>query len=196
MSAFTNSIERAKEKLAEARFFLAKLQKEKGRDDTEVFGYYTSAFLSAAVSVVFVLQDRQIGDHKWLKNWRKKLPLEEEEFLGQIEGQRTSEVHKLGPEISTPQRRAVPELDPSVQIFTTPVALWDEEEIKRLHKENQERGLPPGCQVWTYIYEHFFLIRGIPTEIISSCQRYLSLLERLIQEFEAAQSSPEQLRNV
>jgi hypothetical protein len=65
------AIEATKAKLAEAEFFYRKLSAVQQRlmpNEPEAFGFYLSAFLSAARSVTFALQAEQKQEYEGLTN--------------------------------------------------------------------------------------------------------------------------------
>jgi clan AA aspartic protease (TIGR02281 family) len=78
-------IEATQDKLAEARFFLRHLQDEAGkvvRQEPAAFGHYLSAFVSAARSVPWVLQNEEKAKYDaWLPKWDDRLTNEERELL-------------------------------------------------------------------------------------------------------------------
>ena len=87
-------------KLAEAKFFYRKLAEITQRvfsPEPEAFGYYLSAFVSAARSVTFALQ----AEHKqkydaWFSAWEAALSTEQRQLMEHFNSQRIATVHKVG----------------------------------------------------------------------------------------------------
>jgi len=171
---------RAHDKLDEARFFLQHLREERRktvRNRPEAFRYYLSAFLSAAVSVIQVL-DHEAGDafKEFWRRWRENLAQGVREFLNRMWDRRGAEVHELGPKVEVKEKPVPAELAPGVQIFGPPTMFLPEEHLKRM----QELGLPPWTQAWTFIPELHFEGEG---DALQVCERYLALLQGLLGDF-------------
>jgi hypothetical protein len=86
------NIERVERKLREAKFFLNKMiEEERGAfGDKEQFGFYLSAFLSAAMGVRGAFHSEQ--DRKWKKAWEDNLTLEEKRLYYFMREDRCDEV--------------------------------------------------------------------------------------------------------
>lgn len=112
---------RARHKLDEAGFFLQHLGKER-EGDPAAFGYFLSAFLNAAYSLVKLLEvevKRELkkdAENKkkakaafgpWYESWVKNLSREEHELWVLMEAQRRDEVHLLGAE-TVKETKAIP----------------------------------------------------------------------------------------
>lgn len=94
------TIEATRLKLAEAQFFYCKLAQAHERlisGEPEAFGFYLSAFISAARSVTFVLQaERKTQYDTWFVDWMDALPEEQQSLLRNFNEQRVATVHKKG----------------------------------------------------------------------------------------------------
>lgn len=146
-------------KLAEAWFFLTEHLKAWERPELkkrpEVLKFYLSAFLSAARSVTFALQNEAKDQYdSWFRSWLEGLPEEDKKVLRFMNEQRVSEVHQEGA-VTIRKQTAVP---------------------VKSH---------PGTQtwVWTYVDELYFEFEGAPLKVIDFCERYLLLLQRLVNDF-------------
>jgi hypothetical protein len=174
---------RADDKLSEARFFLQHLQGSQRQDKTtagrlkkqaagsfNAFRYYVSAYLSAAVSVIYILE---VEDKPWVQKWRKNLP--QEEFFNRMQGQRNSEVHKLDPNISVKHKSVPIVFVPSVQALPYDILRYDTVEI--------EADL---VRVWVQAPQSYFELTGERAEVSQACTQYFALVERLLREFAEA----------
>jgi|GEM_PF-2516506 len=190
---------RARHKLDEAGFFLQHLGKER-EGDPAAFGYFLSAFLNAAYSLVKLLEvevKRELkkdAENKkkakaafgpWYESWVKNLSREEHELWVLMEAQRRDEVHLLGAE-TVKETKAIP-LEPprdnpalfysfmgnSPALFSADDA-W-REELRRL-------GLPPWTRVWREAQVHHFEVAGERRDVVETCRRYLALLDRLLND--------------
>ena len=183
---------RGDDKLSEARFFLKHLRGERESQQqthaghlkkvarsSNVFRYYVSAYLSAAVSVIYFLEAK---DKAWVRKWRLKLPEPQREFFNRMQSQRNSEVHELNPKISV-ENKAVPiEFVPSVQVLPYDILRYDTVEI--------ESGL---VRVWVQAPQSYFELTGEPAEVSQACTQHFALVERLFRKFAEAhqpRSSP------
>jgi hypothetical protein len=189
---------RARHKLGEAQFFLYHLRKERDRD-AQAFSYFLSAFLNAAYSLVQVLEVetkrwlKERAENKkqakaafqlWFEDWVKALPRDEHEVWVLMEAQRRDEVHVLGAE-TVKETKAIP-LEPprdNPAVFYTLLAgatdlfaddAW-REELRRL-------GLPPWASAWREAQIHHFEVEGERRDVVETCQRYLALLDRLLND--------------
>jgi len=103
------AIEATKTKLAEAEFFYRKLSSVQQRvfsNEPEAFGFYLSAFLSAARSVSLVLQAEQKQKYdEWFTGWKQSLPGDDQALLTNFNEQRVATIHRTGAEVThrTPQ---------------------------------------------------------------------------------------------
>ena len=79
-------------------------QRSKPPTYPQAFGFYLSAFLTPAYSVMLLLD---AGAKDALKQQRAKLPLEDRQLLNALWGQRDLEVHKGGAEVIT-KEKAIP----------------------------------------------------------------------------------------
>jgi hypothetical protein len=94
-------IPETRRKMAEAQFFYRKLRDAAAQQSTEppeAFGYYMSAFLSAAKSVITISIFELRGANA-LRRWRAGLREDGREFLELSWDQRDVEVHRLGVKI-------------------------------------------------------------------------------------------------
>ncbi len=169
-------------KLGEAqRFFAALLEDRKsghlnisGR--AESFHENLSAFLSAGRSVTLVLQSEQKAMYDaWFPSWKAALPQSDQEILDFFKEERNAESHNKGARITRDiEHISVTEIIPDHGLhpaygygvtWTAPV------------------GTPPPT-VGRAI--HYFEIGGKAVEVSGACRGYLSILERVVHEFEGS----------
>ncbi len=177
---------RAIYKLEEARFFLGHLREEIGKgasSEPGVFSYYLSAFLSAARSVTWVLQKEAKDPYDaWFPNWRKGLPPGDREFLDYMVEQRNLEVKEGAAGIFMKRKPVPAELIPGVMIFRPPRPLSEAQA-----EAARKRGLPASSAgAWIMVPEWFFQIEGEPHRVVQVCERYLALLQRLLDDFDGS----------
>jgi hypothetical protein len=98
------TIEATKIKLAEAEFFFHKLAHAEQGNEAAAFGFYLSAFLSAARSVSLVLQAEEKERYdRWFEGWRTSLSVEERSLLTNFNEQRVATVHRKGADVNYEQ---------------------------------------------------------------------------------------------
>jgi hypothetical protein len=171
-------------KFAEARFFLNRLKEENKkpfRNEPEAFGCFLSAFLSAARSVTLVLQTEAKKTYDDVfPRWLEGLPTEDRELLEYMNGQRVSEVHKLGAETIRKEKLVPAETIPGFHVFAPPLAALGEEEIKKHVEMTEKLGLPPWTMAWIHVPEYHFRGSTESTDVIEKCERYVGILDRLL----------------
>ena len=104
MTLSTTVIPETQRKLSEALFFFKLLYGQtQGPDyDAEKFGYYLSAFLSAARSVTFVLQAEDKDHYDALYSaWEAGLAEADLKLWRHVNDQRVAEVHRKGADVDT-----------------------------------------------------------------------------------------------
>jgi hypothetical protein len=148
------------QKLGEADFFLGKMTKQESpRGDSERFGYYLSAFFSAAMSA----RDHAIKG--WGAQWKANL-CEQERRLYEFMGKgRVAEVHNSG------TARAV-----------------EQEEIDRTRDMIGTGGqfsFSKDEYVREYTSTYWFRIDGKDCKVTQVCGDYLALLRRMVADFQA-----------
>ena len=190
---------RAQYKLGEVQFFLHWLQKER-EGNPQAFGYYLSAFLNAAYSLIVLLKLEakmalKTGAEKkkeakkrfdaWLEEWVSALSAEDHDVWGLMEAQRTGEVHRLGAE-TVKETKAIP-LEPpksNPALFYITMNFGQPELYGDAWMEEKRRlGLPSWATAWREAQVHHFEIAGERRDVVETCQRYLALLERLLTDF-------------
>lgn len=196
---------RAKFKLEEARFFLHHLREERGKvppNWPQAFGFYLSAFLNAAYSVTECLEweaktelkkgaerkkQAKARFNEWREEWVKRLSPEERKVWDHMEEQRGAEVHSLGATTVT-ETKAVPiqhhpRSPASVyyffQNFMPPPALFADAWVE----EKRKTGLPLWADAWWEAQVHHFEIEDERHEVVRTCERYIALLQRLLDDF-------------
>jgi hypothetical protein len=94
---------RFESKLREAEFFYSKLLEQEKILDQTPFGFFLSAFLTAATSVrqIFVFEQGQDANNKavyknWRDAWDAKLTPEQKSLIDYMEDDRDKEVHTTG----------------------------------------------------------------------------------------------------
>jgi hypothetical protein len=166
-------------KLREAQFFLSHLTKVEGRisrPEPEAPSFYLSAFLSAARSVGDAIDTEEGQPYRdWFTRRKALLTADQAELLKFTNSQRIQAVHVRGPDVQT-NTRLVP--------------------IYELQRELEERGGllevhpggVPGAPLPMPQAERTTLaFRDYPGKgVLAICERYLALLTRLVNEYEAS----------
>ncbi len=159
---------RADNKIGEARFFLERLRE--ANREPQAFRYYLSAFLSAVISVKYVLtHEHERKFNAWFSDWKNAQSLEDRQLLNYMWGQRNAEVHKSGADVATARRYV---LFPGVDMMYAHAALLE---------ESKERLVPMPAD-FVYVREHFFEKGAERTSAMEDCARLLTLMERLVSE--------------
>jgi hypothetical protein len=158
----------ADRKLRGAKFFLDRLKEVRRHPRAEEFGFYLSALLGEARSVTWGLQNDLGKDHAdaRLAMWRAARPADLG-FLDFMNEQRVDEVHRKGAAIETQGR--------SVQLGFA-IQAPDGRFIP------VESPFGPGTVAYGLAAEHYFEIDGQPVEVIAACERYITLLESIVEE--------------
>ena len=166
-------------KLKEANFFFAKMRERAAMafGNHEEFDFYLSAFLSAARSVTFRLENERSDEYKKFRDsYFKKLSPDDDEIFKFMNEERVHEIHKKG-SMRDCRDEPIPVYDSyqdksgSVKIFTTP-------------------GLSEGPPATISKPEYFYEINGIKRSVISVCKQYLGLLDSLIKNFCKSMGKP------
>lgn len=170
--------------MGEARFFLEQLRKEAARDRSErpeIFGYYLSAFLTAAVSVIDVaFNDKEPIKKPEYEAWRESLGKEDRDLLYTIKEQRRWEVHLKGKraKVVPKESRIARTLYPHVQPLSLPLMLQGSVEEG---PKDDITGLPSWIRVWIPKTEyHFVKGQARPEAVLAECARYLAVLEKFL----------------
>jgi hypothetical protein len=166
-------IAKTQKKLREAWFFLRMLR-ERDRVaplEREAFEFYLSAFLSAARSVTFALENEETTKYKeWRATWQTLLTAEEVKFIEAMVEQRNIAQKQGG----------------------VPVTV-DWEFVPMIKAKRDDRGQPmyglqwfgpvtaPMPQIGQPVYS--IALGTGDVEAIATCERYLSVLERLVAHF-------------
>jgi hypothetical protein len=124
ISPLNRALARAGLKVKEARFFLAHMEQHhvpRPGHDLD-FIYFANAFLTASVSVVYVLEDLAKDTFSpWLSRWRATLTDSERRHWNALFRRRDSEVHMAGP-----RRRRTIRWNPPAPESSTPWVFDDE----------------------------------------------------------------------
>jgi hypothetical protein len=191
-------LKNTKAKLAEARFFLGHLQEQRAaatggnprKPDREPFAFYLSAFITAARSVTWVLQD----DEKyaaWLAGWEEDRRCKWAEAHGvDIDGllkltnsMRVAVAHQDGHVKTRTETEMVP--------IITPLELHCYQiNILRVHAlrlaQDKDSGMPLTSSETHYI-------DGTDQEVVELCEQYVNYLEALLVDFEREHSGTERI---
>lgn len=178
----------AHRKMEEAHFFLEQLQKEAagGRSKKSgAFGYYLSAFLSAADSVIDVARkEMQIKELEFNAWQGSSLDGQERELLCFMSGQRNQEVHLGGAKVIPTQSQIAQTFYPHVQPLSVPVMLQGSVEQG---PKDAVTGLPSWVRVWIPQTEYHFQKGEAQTEpVLAECARYITVLEKFLSWAEEA----------
>ncbi len=163
-------------KSVEVTFFLAQMvaetQKPEGQHNWETFGYYFSAFLSAARSVTFVLQfeDKDRYD-RIFQPWHDALPQQDRDLWKTMNKFRVDEVHRTGVEV-TPTTAFIPLTEVRSGEFVPVTVDW--QWLTAMMQGGPTEG-------WgKVVLAPQFNVGGQPAEVIATCQRYAALLSDLL----------------
>jgi hypothetical protein len=167
-------IERTQRKLREAQFFLRQLTTERYRfapSDPEAFLHYLSAFLSAARSITFVMQNEAKEQYDaWFPSWLKNCTEGERDLLQHMNAQRVAEIHRDGAD-TTVEWEVVPMVEQLARDL-------DRHPAYHFHYFRQ--------QAWQRDVKrptHYFELGSDKADVITRCQHYLGVLEKLVREF-------------
>ena len=163
-------------KLAEAEFFYRKLAEITQRvfsPEPEAFGYYLSAFVSAARSVTFALQ----AEHKqkydaWFSAWEAALSTEQRQLLEHFNSQRIATVHKVG-----------------IAVAHEATELSQSEFFLAVAREGAGVHIwhgPPGTPAPTFSRTiRTFSVGGTQREVSTAATEYLQIVVALVEAFKA-----------
>lgn len=105
-----------------------------------------------------------------------------------MEDQRGAEVHRLG--AKTENEAKIVSVRPTAAspyyfgIFETPPpALFADSWIE----EKRKRGLPLWASAWWEAQVHHFEIEGERHEVVKTCEQYVALLQRLLDDFQGSE---------
>jgi len=172
-------IEATQRKLREAQFFLGHLVTEGQkavRNEPQAFGFYLSAFLSAARSVIFALQYEEKAKYdEWFLQWLGNLTSEDQNLFKFLKDQRNYEQKRGGADVAV---------------------VWEYVPVTQVRTERPTHPAygfhwfgPPGTPPpLVGIPVHLFESSHGKQEVTSACQRYLGLLARLVEDFLQAHS--------
>ena len=168
-------------KLREAKFFLGHMMQSarSTRLDHEHFEFYLSAFLSAARSVTtfFEKRNQKAWWSQWKANRASKSP-EDLRLLNQMTKQRDNEVHEKGADVAH-------------QLEDVPLSKI--ETASGLHAAYAPSFGEPWGEPQISLKVYYFTLGGKPVNVIETCQRYVGLLERAVEEFSKAQAETDRL---
>ena len=166
-------VPKIQKKLREAKFFLGHMGQSarSTRLDHEHLEFYLSAFLSAARSVTdFFERKQKAWWSQWKANRASKSP-EDLRLLNQMTKQRDNEVHEKGSDVSH-QVEDVP-----LRKIETPSGL---------HAAYAPSFGEPWGEVKVGMKVYYFMLGGKAVPVIETCQRYVGLLERAVEDFSKA----------
>jgi len=159
-------------KIAEALFFLGKMTEQErrvGGDDREPFDFYLSAFLSAGRTVDYRLRHEQAAIYPaWRTAWDASRTPQENSLIKFMVDDRNIEVHESGSSRSVGQEG---------------VELGIGEH--RLPGGMHAVFGPPGTSVVIQTNVYNFTIDGAERKATEACAAYLTLLQRMVAQFEA-----------
>ena len=164
-------------KLDEALFFFKHLYKGAMGPPSNApeFGYYLSAFLSAARSVTFVLQAEEKQHYDtWYPSWEARLVEDDRTLWKFMNDQRVAEVHQDGADV-----------DRAMELRTVPQIFGMQGQALMRSAIFAPPGSPPVLEV---IPIHRFRLGKRGVDVRDACGMYLDLLTALAREFIAAHS--------
>jgi hypothetical protein len=188
-------IEATRRKLGEARFFHQHLMNmRQGRTATyqpEAFGYYFSAFISAARSVLWVLHHEEKEKWEaWEPAWKSTLNDEERKFLKFTNELRLDEVKRSGAD------KIVEWEDVAIhELFSANFDLERQHPAYGMSRSSPSVALLRGegdlSAAATVRRRAYYLEQeNGKEEVTALCERYLSFLDKVVREFEQAHQSP------
>jgi mRNA-degrading endonuclease YafQ of YafQ-DinJ toxin-antitoxin module len=163
-------VPKIQKKLREAKFFLGHMSQSarSTRLDHEHLEFYLSAFLSAARSVTDFFEHKQ---QAWWKANRDSKSSEDLRLLNQMTKQRDNEVHEEGADLSH-------------QVGDVPLSKI--ETPSGLHAAYAPSSGEPWGEVKVGMKVYYFMLGGKAVPVIETCQRYVGLLERAVEDFSKA----------
>ena len=164
-------------KLREAKFFLSHMMQSarSTRLDHEHFEFHLSAFLSAARSVTNFLENNQ---RAWWSQWKTGRPGDDRQLLNQMTKQRDNEVHEKGADVAH-------------QLEDVPLSKI--ETASGLHAAYAPSFGEPWGEPQISLKVYYFTLGEATVNVIETCQRYVGLLERAVEEFSKAQAETDRL---
>jgi len=173
-----DDLARVHKKTAEARFFLGKMIEQDRHimmGEREPFDYYLSAFLSAAMSVrggFHYRQNRKRNEaiKAWRAQWENNLSPYERSLYKFMHEDRVAEVHDSGSSRSVAQER----IDLPIGTPSTPSTFIMSSD-----------GIPRMAPAVVYKPTYNFTIDGAERKATEACATYLSLLQKMVAQFEA-----------
>jgi hypothetical protein len=166
-------------KLAEANFFFCKLSQSQGQvvvdPEPEAFGYYLSAFLSAACSVRDVLRTEQPRRRKnayreWFKMWEVSLSKSDLSLWQSVYSQRVATVHLTG--VTMGHRL-------EAMSHTEFMLAASREGVQFQHFSS-----PPGTPAPKYTRAIRVLnLNGSNVDVVQACGKYLEIAAGLVQSY-------------
>jgi len=166
-------VPKIQKKLREAKFFLGHMGQSarSTRLDHEHLEFYLSAFLSAARSVTdFFERKQKAWWSQWKANRASKSP-EDLRLLNQMTKQRDNEVHEKGADVSH-------------QVEDVPLSKI--ETPSGLHAAYAPSFGEPWGEVKVGMKVYYFMLGGKAVPLIETCQQYVGLLERAVEDFSKA----------
>ena len=161
-------VPKVQKKLREAIFFLGHMSNSARSThlDREDLEFNLSALLSAARSVTDFFEYQA-----WWSQWKASQSPEDILLLKRMKEQRDSEVHKEGADVSH-------------QVEDVPVSKI--ETPSGLHAAYAPSFGEPWGEVKVGMKVYYFMLEGKPVPVIETCQGYVGLLERAVEDFSKA----------
>ena len=191
------------DKVNEAKHFLSQIrvmQQPSFSGDPSIIRYPYSALLNAAYSVNEYLErearenmqragdPKQVADRKyknWHTAWERNLSPEDRKVWDQMEKARRTETHKRRARLEAKMKALPIEMLPGftrqspyygLHSFGVPGPLTSDPWAGK----KKALGLPAWTQAWIEIREGQIIVDGDMKSLTDSCERYVSLLERLV----------------
>jgi hypothetical protein len=183
-------IEATQRKLREAQFFyrcLAESEKPLGPDgnEPEAFSFYLSAFISAARSVSWVLQNEEREKYDaWLPTWEEQLSPDERQSLRFMNERRLDTVKRSGIEATIEWE----DIDIYELLKTSRLSskIFDVNMPHAAYGNHASASGPERPSV-SFVRPVFHFEReGVKEEVTATCRKYLDYLERLVRDFSQA----------
>jgi hypothetical protein len=168
-----------KDKLEEARFFLAHLRHERrqhaypNKPPSAHFRYYLHAFIVAARGVPFALQKEETEKYvAWRPLWEAQISEAEKRLLEPLleltKDMRNSAAHGWRIEMTTRSEKV-------------PIPMIPDPYQPRPHPAFLQ--FIQGDGAWTTRDDYFVELQGSAQEITAVCEQYVRFLERLVSDF-------------
>lgn len=179
-------IEATQRRLRAAQFFYRRLvdeQKHPALNEPEVFRHFFGAFINAARSIPWVMQNEEKEKYDaWLPVWEEQLTPEERKLLKVTNELRLDEVKRQGADI-------IVEFE-EVAIHELISPNFDLERLHPAYGTHIFSALPGTPQPKTHRPAYYLEHEDGKAQVTTVCKRYLDDLEKMVRDFLSAHAEP------